>query len=133
MTYEAICVPRVRFEAIHKETGTRGFLYVVWCSFREAFVAQTIPPLIKLVSKLTNIKHASSSFYRILRNESRKPYSKGFRIKKLLSVQELNQFLDQFELLFVCSMDLDKWEVDPDSVQEDKDGSPSPERTEIHL
>jgi hypothetical protein len=106
---------------------------VVWCSFREAFVAQTVPPLIKLVSKLTNIKHASSSFYRILRNESRKPYSKGFRIKKLLSVEELNEFLEEFELLIVCSMDLDKWEVDPDSVQEDKDGSPSPERTEIHL
>ena len=133
MSYEAICVPRVRFQAIRKEKGTRGHLYVVWCSFREAFIAQTIPPLIKLLAKLTGLTVHSSSYYRILRKESRKPCSKGFYIKQLLSVEELNQFLDQFELLIVCSMDLHKWELDPDSVQEDKDGGPSAQGTKIQL
>ena len=60
---------------------------------------------------------------------TKKPSSKGFHIKKLFSVDELNQFLEQFELLIVCSMDLHKWEV----VQESKDGSSSPQGTEIQL
>ena len=126
-------MPKVRFQAIHKETGTRGHLYVVWCSFREAFVAQTIPPLVKLVTKLTGLTVYSSSYYRILRKESRKPCSKGFYIKQLPSVEELNQFLEGFELLIVCSMDLHKWELDPDSVQEDKDGGPSAQGAKIQL
>jgi hypothetical protein len=133
MSYETICVDRVCFRSIRKETGTRGHLYVVWCSFREAFVAQTVPPLVKVVARLTNLKFSPSAFYRILRGEARKPCSKGFHIKKCSSVDELNQFLEGFELLIVCSMDLDKWELDPDSVQEGKDGSAGPQRTEVYL
>jgi hypothetical protein len=126
MPYETICVPRLRFQEIHKEWGTRGNLYVVWCSFREAFVAQTLPPLISVVSKLTNLKIHVSSFYRILRLEARKQISKGIRVKQLSSLQELNEFLEGFELLIVCTQDLHKWVVDPDSVQEEKDGNQSP-------
>ena len=133
MTYETICVPRLCFQAVRKETGTRGHLYVVWHSFREAFVAQTVPPLIKLVTKLTHLKLSSSSFYRILRSEAKKPSSKGFHIKRLPSVQELNEFLQGFELLIICSMDLDKWEIEPDTIQEERNGSSSPQRTEIQL
>jgi hypothetical protein len=133
MSYEAICVSRVRFLAIQRENGTRGQLYVVWRSYREAFIAQTLPPLIKLVTKLTNVKLATSSFYRILRAQTRKPYSKGFCIKNLPSFEELNQFLEQFERLIVYSMDFDKWELDPVSFQENKDGSPSPQGTKIQL
>ena len=130
MSYEAICVSGVRFLAIQRERGTRGQLYVVWRSYSEAFVAQTLPPLLKLVTKLTNVKLVSSGFYRILRAETAKPYSKGFYIRNLPSIEELNRFLEQFELFIVCSMDFYKWEI---AVKENKDGSPSAQGTKIQL
>ena len=104
---------------------------MVWRSFREAFIAQTLPPLLRMVAKLTNMKLTVSSFYRVLRDMTKKPSSKGFHIKKLFSVDELNQFLEQFELFIVCSMDFYKWELD--SFQENKDGSPSAQGTQIQL
>lgn len=119
MSYAILCVPRLRFETIEKETGTRGHLYVMWCCFRQAFVSQTIPPMVQNVQKLVKQKLNTSSFYRILRNETKAKHTKGFYIKVCSSVVELNSFLEQFELFIVISQDMDKWVIDPDSITQE--------------
>ena len=130
MSYETLCVPRLRFEAIQKETGTRGHLYVMWCCSRQAFVAQTIPPMVKFIQRFTSLKLNISSFYRILRKEAKREHSKGLFIKVFSSVTELNSFLEQFELFIVISQNMDKWVIEPGSITQEtnkiSNGSQSP-------
>jgi hypothetical protein len=93
-----------------------------------------MPPLAKMITTLTNQKMYASSLYRILRGCTRKSHTKGFWIKELPSVEELNNFVQRFELLFVCSMDLDSWIVDEDSVAQEKInnyGGESPQCSEV--
>jgi hypothetical protein len=84
---------------------------------------------------LPGIKLHASTSYRLSRGLSKKAPRNGFGFKYFptRSVEEINDFLAQFELFIVCSQNLDLWVLDPDSVQEDKDGSASPQRTEVHL
>jgi hypothetical protein len=56
-----------------------------------------------------------SSLYRILRNESRTKVTQGFEVKKLETVEEVNEEISRFELLFVCSQDFEKWMLDENS------------------
>jgi hypothetical protein len=69
-----------------------------------------------MIRELSGINLYHSSFYRILRGETRSHKTRGFEIKKLHSVDELNELLARFELLFCCSQDLFLWHVDEMSL-----------------
>lgn len=130
--YQILMTPRVKFKEILKEPGTRGNFYALTPGFRQCFLAQSMPPLIAMIRQISGIKLHTSTFYRIVRGEARHAPRSGFKFKHFprSSVEEINAFLQDFELLIVCSQNLDLWILDP---QEDKNGSASPQRTEIQL
>jgi hypothetical protein len=117
-SYSIMCVPGLRFEEIEKETGTRGSLYVAWDSksYKQCFLAQSVPPLLLMLGQICKKKFHSSSFYRIMRKETKKLSTGGFEIKKCCDILELNQELARFELIFVCSQDFEKWIVEEGSA-----------------
>jgi hypothetical protein len=123
-SYRILCVSSLCFREIYKEEGTRGLLYAAWACHNAAFVAQSVPPLTKMIFQVSGKRVYSSSFYRILRKVSQKGHTKGFHIEKLASVQELNEVLSKFDMLFVCSMDFEKWVVDETSVQKETKRQP---------
>jgi hypothetical protein len=128
LKYEIMCVQTLQFKEIKRETGTRGRFYLLYPfnSLRQCFLAQSIPPLVRMTRYLCckdNI-HVSS-LYRIIRNESRTKVTQGFEVKKLETVEEVNEEISRFELLFVCSQDFEKWILDENSINDQKGGTKS--------
>ena len=115
--YRIIHTPKLKFNTIKKERGTRGRMYAVWNNYDTVFLSQSMPALMKMITLLTRCKPHASSFYRILRAEQKTQCANGLQVCELQSVHELNKFLERFDTMFVCSMDLFGWEVDPDSIQ----------------
>jgi hypothetical protein len=119
--YHILCVPSLRFKEIKKEWGTQGKLYVIWANncFRQCFVGQSVPPLVAMVRKVCALSLHSSSLYRILRGLAKKPSTHNFKIVNVTSVEELNEQVARFELLFCCSQDMHRWVVDEASLPQD--------------
>lgn len=117
-TYTILCVPSLRFKEVEKEHGTRGNLYIVWAHncFRQCFVAQSVPPIVKMIWEVCKLRLFCSSFYRVLRGQTKKPITRNFEILKVETVEELNEHLSRFEMLFCCSQDLNLWVVDETSL-----------------
>jgi hypothetical protein len=120
LPYEIMCVPTLPFKEIKRESGTRGSYYLLYPfnSLRQRFLAQSIPPLVRMTRNLCRKDNIRvSSLYRILTKESRKDSTQGFKVKKLETVEEVNEEISRFELLFVCSQDFEKWVLDESSVK----------------
>lgn len=120
LKYEIMCVPTLKFKEIKRENGTRGSFYLVWAfnSFRQCFLAQSVPPLLTMVRQVCDRGNLyCSSFYRILRKEAKGCITQGFKIKKMDSLEELNLEISRFELLFVCSQDFHRWVLEESSVK----------------
>jgi hypothetical protein len=124
--YEILCVPTLQFKEIKRENGTRGSFYLLYAynSLRQCFLAQSIPPLVRMARYICCLdKIHVSSLYRIIRQECRKNITQGFKVKKMESVQEVNEEISRFELLYVCSQDFDRWILDENSVERNDQAS----------
>jgi hypothetical protein len=119
--YRTISVPWLRFSEIYKEPYTHGYLYVLWSSHKTVFMGQSLPPVVKMLEAATGTKIQTSGFYRILRQETKGSKTKGYYIKAIQSVDSLNEFLQSFDVFFVCSRNLYMWVVDESSVQKNKE------------
>ena len=119
--YRTISTPWLRFAEIRKEPYAHGYVYVLWSSHDTVFMGQSVPQEAKMLETVTGTKIQTSGFYRILRQETKRNITKGYRIEAFRATKSLNEFLQSFDVFFVCSKDLELWVVDESSVQKNKD------------
>jgi hypothetical protein len=111
-TWQMILVPRVQFKRIHKEKGTHGKLFVAWTEPSHiAWISQSVTALCKMIFLTCHQKCYSSSFYRFLRGEQKKPANKDWIVKSVSNAEALNELVAKFEFFQVCSKNLDCWEL----------------------
>jgi virulence-associated protein VapD len=124
-TWEMILVPRVQFKRIHKEKGTHGKLYAAWTvNSNIAWISQSVTALCKMIFLICQQKCYSSSFYRYLRGEQKKPANKDWIVKGVANAEALNELLAGFEFFQVCSKNLDFWELEESITTSQHHNSP---------
>ena len=112
-TWEMVLVPRVQFKRILKEQGTHGKIYAAWTvTSNIAWISQSVTALCKMINITCDRNCFSSSFYRFLRGEQRKPANREWLVKRAANVEALNKLLAGFEFFQVCSKNLDCWELE---------------------
>jgi hypothetical protein len=70
-----------------------------------------------MIQQVSGVKLYFSSFYRVLKNLTKKHMTRNFEIRRVETVEQLNEQLSRFEIMFCCSQDLDQWVVDETSFE----------------
>lgn len=113
----------VQLTQVLKESCSQGNLYVVFeCECQSSiWISQSVPALVntinqKAISTQGKRLHASS-FYRVLRGESRKPTHKNWVIKKFNrdQLEELNEMVSKFPGIVFVSKVPENWKTADDS------------------
>ena len=111
------CPGEVRFASIAKERQTLARIYALYRddSSEILWLGQSLSQLIPFLREHSRLRVHLSSAYRILRGECKTDRHKGFQVKRLEGVAEVNELLDRArpKWLAVVVKDPDKWETIP--------------------
>ena len=106
-------VKDIRFLNVMKETGSHGHIYLAYCERgTSAWIAQSITALCTMINRECLCHVYYSSFYRYVRGLQKKPCNGKWIVKRVSTATDLNKLTEAFTDFFVCSKNLDLWEIE---------------------